>query len=109
MATKKKQKKGKSKKAPAKKAAPKKTKAPKKDAAPKKLSGMDAAIKVLGEAKGPLSSKEMVERMLAKGYWQTKGKTPAATLYSAIFREIRDKGKDARFSKASPGKFTLKK
>jgi len=106
MATKKKQNK---KKAPAKKAAPKKAKAPKKDAAPKKLSGLDAALKVLGESKEPLGAKEIAERMLAKGYWQTKGKTPAATLYSAIFREIRDKGKDARFSKAGKGKFTLKK
>ena len=79
------------------------------EAGKKKMSGLDAAAKVLAEAKGPLSTKEMVERMLAKGYWQTKGKTPAATLYSAIFREIGTKGKDARFKKAGPGKFTLKK
>jgi len=75
----------------------------------KKMSGLDAAAKVLAEAKGPLNCKEMVERMLAKGYWKTKGKTPAATLYSAIFREISTKGKDARFRKAGKGKFALKK
>ena len=107
MATKKKQSKGKSKKAPAKKAAPKKTKAPKKDAAPKKLSGMDAAVKVLGESKEPLSSKEMVERMLAKGYWQTQGKTPAATIYAAILRHIQKHGAESRFRKVDRGKFQL--
>ena len=87
-----------------------KKKAKKKPAATaKKLSGLDAAAKVLAEAKEPLGTKEIVKRMLAKGLWQTKGKTPAATLYSAMFREIGTKGKDARFRKAGPGKFALKK
>jgi len=73
----------------------------------KRASGLDAAAQVLGEAKEPLSAKEMVERMLAKGLWKTKGKTPAATIYSAIIREIRDKGTDSRFSKVERGKFEL--
>ncbi|MBZ0172999.1 MAG: hypothetical protein K8E66_11500 [Phycisphaerales bacterium] len=37
--------------------------------------------------------------------WQTSGKTPAATLYSAIIREIARKGKDARFAKTERGRF----
>jgi len=73
----------------------------------KKTSALDAAVKVLGEAKKPMTCKEMVEQMLAKGLWQTKGKTPAATLYSAILREIQKKGKDARFRKVERGKFTV--
>ena len=35
------------------------------------------------------------------------GKTPAATLYSAILREIQTKGKEARFKKSDRGLFTL--
>ncbi len=73
----------------------------------KKTGALDAAVKVLGEAKKPMTCKEMVEQMLAKGLWQTKGKTPAATLYSAIIREVAKKGKDARFKKVGRGKFAL--
>ena len=65
--------------------------------------------KVLGEAGEPLNTKEMVERMLAKGLWKTNGKTPAATIYAAIIREIVKKGKDSRFRKVERGKFELAK
>ena len=75
----------------------------------KRSSGLDAAAQVLGEAKEPLSAKEMVERMLAKGLWQTGGKTPAATIYAAIIREIAAKGADSRFRKIDRGKFELAK
>ena len=103
------------KRAPAKKAAAKAT-AAKKAAAKKtpakptekKLSALDAAEKVLGESKEPLNAKEMVEAMSAKKYWTSPGgKTPHATLYSAILREIQKKGADARFRKAERGRFTL--
>ena len=75
----------------------------------KRTSGLDAAAQVLTEAKEPLGAKEMVERMLAKGLWQTKGQTPAATIYAAIIREIAAKGDDSRFRKVERGKFTLAK
>ena len=75
---------------------------------PRSMGCLDGAAKVLGEANGgPLSCKELVERMLAKGYWATKGKTPAATLYSAILREIQTKKKEARFVKVERGRFAL--
>jgi len=47
----------------------------------------------------------MVEKMLADGLWKTGGKTPAATIYAAILREVRAKGKDARFRKTGRGQF----
>jgi len=72
-----------------------------------KLSGLDAAAQVLAEANEPLGCKEVVERMLAKGLWSTSGKTPAATIYAAIIREIAKKGDDARFRKTDRGKFAL--
>jgi len=74
-----------------------------------KLSCLDAAAKVLGESKEPMTTKEMIEKMAAKKYWTSPGgKTPAATLYSAILREINTKGKDARFKKADRGLFAAK-
>ena len=93
--------------APAKPATKKKPAAKTTD---KKMSALDAAAKVLGEAQEPLNAKTMIERMAAKGYWQSPGgQTPAATLYAAILREIQKKGKEARFLKADRGLFTLNK
>jgi hypothetical protein len=111
------------KKAPARKAAAKKA-APKKattakpaakktnaasangEAKDKKLSAIDAAAKVLATAKEPMNCKELIEALAAKKLWTSPGgKTPHATLYSAILREINTKGKDARFKKTERGKF----
>jgi hypothetical protein len=87
---------------PAKKA--KKAKATK----PKKVSALDAAAKVLAEVGEPMNCASMIEAMAAKGYWKSPGgQTPAATLYSAILREVGTKGKDARFVKTERGKFAL--
>jgi hypothetical protein len=73
----------------------------------KKLSQFQAAIRVLGTAKEPMNCKAMVDAMQAKGLWSSPGgKTPEATLYASILRDIR-KGKDARFKKAGGGRFTL--
>ena len=75
---------------------------------PKTLSALDAAAKVLAEAKEPMSTRQMIEAMAAKGYWSSpNGQTPAATLYSAILRQINAKGTDARFKKVDRGQFSL--
>jgi len=88
-----------------KKATTKKTKAPK----DRKLSAIDAAAQVLASAKAPMNAKEMIEAMAAKALWTSPGgKTPHATLYSAIIREISLKGKESRFVKKERGKFTAK-
>jgi hypothetical protein len=52
----------------------------------------------------------MIKAMGEKGYWTSPGgKTPHATLYSAILREIQNKGNDARFKKMERGKFGLER
>ena len=53
------------------------------------MSGLDAAANVLADADEPLCCKTVVERAMEKGYWKTGGKTPAATVYAAIVREIQ--------------------
>ena len=89
----------------AKKTASKTTKQPKE----KKLSAIDAAAQVLAASKEPLNTKEMIEAMAAKSLWTSPGgKTPHATLYSALIREIATKGKEARFVKTERGKFAAK-
>jgi len=65
------------------------------------------AVDVLKDAKTPMDCKAIVEKVLAKGLWQTKGKTPAGTLYAAVIREIAAKGKEARFHKTDRGMFEL--
>ena len=87
------------------KAAPKAPKAKREAKKRDGLSGLDAAAKVLVLAGKPMNTKERVEKMLADGLWKTGGKTPAATICAAILREVRAKGKDARFRKTERGKF----
>lgn len=83
------------------------------DAAPaegngKKMSCIDAAARVLAEVGEPLNAKQMLEAITTKGYWTSPGgKTPHATLYSAIIREISVKGAGARFRKTERGKFIV--
>jgi hypothetical protein len=44
--------------------------------------------------------------MAEKGYWSSPtGRTPSATLYSAILRELKTKGAAARFRKTDRGRF----
>ena len=59
----------------------KSAKTPKAKAAPKaangKMSCLDAAAKVLGEAKESMTTGAMIEKMAAKGYWSSpNGQTP---------------------------------
>ena len=75
----------------------------------KKVGALDAAAQVLAVSKEPLNCKAMIEAMAKKGLWTSPGgKTPHATLYSAIIREIALKGKESRFVKKDRGQFAAK-
>jgi hypothetical protein len=78
--------------------------AAKKPAPDRRPSGLDLAAKVLADAGEPLNAKAITGRVLAAG-WATSGKTPEATLYAAIVREIQRKGDAARFRKTDRGLF----
>jgi len=83
----------------------KSAKAPK-GAARKRVSALDAAAQVLESAKEPMTSGALIDAMAKRDLWKSPGgKTPAATLYAAIIREIKAKGKDARFKKTDRGLF----
>ena len=92
-----------------------KAKAPRRNSAPKnsakpangRMSGLDAAAKVLAETGQPMTVKAITESMMAKGYWSSAGRTPAQTIAAAIIREIAKKGKDSRFRRTERGKFAV--
>ena len=87
---------------------PAKSRSPKDGETPKKPSALDAAARVLAETGTPMTCKELIDAMAAKGYWSSpKGKTPEATLYSCFLRELTTKGKESRFKKAERGMFAL--
>jgi hypothetical protein len=99
------------KQAPAKGAAtaPKREK-PAKAAGPRRVSALDAAAQVLQRKGEPMRSGELISAMAESGLWASpKGKTPHATLYAAILREISVKGRDARFRKVDRGRFEYAK
>lgn len=76
----------------------------------KKRTGiLNAAAEILAKAPEPMGCKAIVEQVLESGLWTTMGKTPSATLYAAIIREIAKKGKDARFEKVDRGRFKVRK
>ncbi len=77
-----------------------------KPAASKRLSALSAAAKVLADTGTQMRAGEMIEAMEARGLWKSPGgKTPEATLYAAIIREIAAKGKASRFRKVERGLF----
>jgi hypothetical protein len=81
-----------------------------KTAAPRRASALDAAATVLAAATGPMRTKEMIAAMSERGLWTSPGgKTPEATLYAAILREIGTKGDAARFRKHDRGLFAARR
>jgi hypothetical protein len=85
-------------------------KAPKAPKKPRRMSALDAAAQVLAASNAPMRAKEMVAAMESKGLWKSPGgKTPEATLYAAIIREVAAKGPKARFKKHERGVFVATK
>jgi len=72
--------------------------------ATKSPSSLDLAAEVLAQVDQPLNAKAITERVIAAG-WQTDGKTPWATLYASMTREIAKKGNASRFRKMDRGLF----
>ena len=77
---------------------------------PPKPSALTAAATLLAESGAPMSARELVALMAERGLWTSPGgKTPEATLYAAIIREIAAKGTAARFKKHERGVFVAGK
>jgi hypothetical protein len=77
------------------------------DAKPIAMSCLDAAAHVL-KAKGEaMNCKGMIDAMFSAKLWHSDAPTPAATLSSAILREVTTKGDAARFKKVDRGQFVF--
>ncbi len=72
------------------------------------MNVLEAAIRILNEAQHPLYVTEITRRIIEAGLWQTRGKTPAATVGAAIYTDIKNKGGYSPFVKVSPQTFALR-
>lgn len=74
------------------------------------LSALNAAALVLTDAPAPMRCGELITAMDDRGLWTSpNGKTPQATLNSALIREIHRKGGQSRFLRCGRGMFKLNK
>ena len=70
----------------------------------KKLSLLNAAAQVLAACRTPMNCKEIIKKAVEMGLWTpTDAKTPEQTLYSGIFREMKN-GAESRFKKCEARK-----
>ncbi len=73
-----------------------------------KMSGINAAYKILVEEARPMKVKEITELAMQRGYCDLPGATPSATISSAIQREIKTKQETSRFVKTDKGLFAAR-
>jgi len=71
-------------------------------------SVLEAARLVLEEVGKPLPVRELTSAMLSKGYWQTQGLTPEATVQARLATDIKTRGDASCFVRTAPGTFALK-
>jgi len=73
---------------------------------PKRVSCLDAAAIVIADSDKPMRANDMIAEIQQRKLWSSpEGKTPEATLYAAVIREIAARGKAARFRKVERGLF----
>ena len=72
------------------------------------LNALDAAQRVLREAKKPLTCQEIVDRAIRRKLWRTEGATPQNSLNAAMARDIKANGKESRFVKTGRGLFAAR-
>ncbi|MBT3193740.1 MAG: restriction endonuclease [Verrucomicrobia bacterium] len=72
-----------------------------------RISVLDAVVTCLQDAGAPLHYREITKRILARGLWRTKGKTPEATINAQLSVNIKKKGKASAFRRAGRGIFAL--
>ena len=72
------------------------------------MKAYEAAIQILTEAEKPLHVNEISARILKAGLWQSRGKTPEATVGARIYTNIRKNGDNSPFVKVGPQTFALR-
>jgi restriction system protein len=72
------------------------------------MNVLRAAEIALKDANAPLHYKEITQRMIDRGLWQTDGKTPDATVNAAIAVDIKYNGTHSLFQRADKGVYVLR-
>jgi len=76
----------------------------------KRVGALTAAAMLLADRGKPMRVREMIAALSERGLWTSpNGKTPEATLYAAIIREIAANAKASRFVKVERGLFAAAK
>jgi hypothetical protein len=68
----------------------------------------EAIKKVLAESSTPLHYKDISEQILSRGYYETDGATPGATVNAKLTSSIKELGEKSPFMRVGKGIFTLK-
>ncbi len=72
------------------------------------MSVKHASIQVLREANGALSAQQIADQILARGLWQTSGKTPQATVAAQLYTDIKKHGDASPFVQVGKNLFGLR-
>ena len=67
-----------------------------------------AAQRVLTQVRTPLHTDELTRQMLDGGLWASQGRTPEASVYSALFMSLRRDGLLSPFIQTAPSTFGLR-
>jgi len=67
-----------------------------------------AAVQVLQQAGTALHAKDIANQIMAAGLWQSKGKTPHATVSARLYSDIKKNGDKSPFVKVGPQTFALR-
>lgn len=71
-------------------------------------SWKEAIKRVLAESSAPLHYTEISENILSRGYYETDGATPAATVSGVLTTSIKQDGENSPFIRVGKGIFALK-
>lgn len=71
------------------------------------MIALDAVAAVLAEADSAMVVKDITAAVIGRGLWDTKGKTPAATIESRLAMDIKVKGLRSRFVRTAPRTYGL--
>jgi hypothetical protein len=71
-------------------------------------SWIEAIKRVLAESSASLHYTEISEQILTRGYYETDGATPAATVRSLLALSIKNDGAKSPFIRVGKGTFALK-
>jgi hypothetical protein len=65
------------------------------------MTYLDAAVRILSAAKRPMTTREITERAVARGFIAPEGKTPEATMSAVLYRRV--KSEEGLVKIATPG------